>query len=105
LKKDIKNLQERIAAIEPLFEEIGGIITDEEAKMLILRKHHDLVSEQLNRYINAAKRGVIQVFDNLWDKYAVAANELQMNREITMTELENLFLKLNYFGLADATEL
>lgn len=52
LKRDIKTLQERIAAIERLTAGVGGVITEAEAKELILQKHHDLVTEYLDRYLN-----------------------------------------------------
>ena len=37
---------------------------------MILEKHHDLVAEQLERYLNAERRELLAVFETLWDKYA-----------------------------------
>ncbi len=37
--------------VEGLVAAIGEPITDEEARDLILQKHHDLMQEQLERYL------------------------------------------------------
>lgn len=98
LKKDIKRLNERIAAIERLVDNIGGVITDEEAKRLILKKHHDLVFEQLSRYLDAAKRLVVRVFENLWEKYAIAAHQIEQERDKTFQRIRGFLSKLNYLN-------
>jgi type I restriction enzyme M protein len=105
LKKDIKRLNERIAAIERLVEDIGGVITDEEAKTLILKKHHNLVFEQLTHYLNGAKRAVVQVFENLWEKYATTARELKTQHEQVSATINDFLMKLNYFGFYNASKI
>jgi type I restriction enzyme M protein len=96
LRGDIATLKRRIEAIERLSNSIGGVITEPEAKELILRKHHDLVADQLNRYLNAEKRAALRVFENLWDKYAVPSRNLESGRQQTDTELKGFLMKLNY---------
>jgi type I restriction enzyme M protein len=98
LKRDIKTLQERIAAIERLTGQVGGVITEAEAKELILQKHHNLVTEQLDRYLNAEKRAMLQVFDNLWEKYATAGFALETERQKTLQELQGSLSELKYLG-------
>ena len=79
-------------------ESVGGVITEKEARDLILQKHHDIISNQLMRYLNAEKRALIGIFENLYDKYAVSAKKLEQEREKTLTEL-NVFLKgMKYLG-------
>ena len=63
---------------------------------MILHKHHDLVADQLNRYLNAEKRAVLRVFENLWDKYAAPTRSLEAARQQTDTELKGFLTKLNY---------
>ncbi|MGB8646841.1 MAG: N-6 DNA methylase [Anaerolineae bacterium] len=96
LKADIKKLNGRIAAIERLTDSIGGVITKAEARTLILRKHHDLVAEQLERYLNAEKRALMQAFENWWDKYAVAAGTLETEEKKVMSQLNGSLKKLAY---------
>ena len=73
-----------------------GIITDAEAKELILEKHHDLVADQLTRYLNAEKRALLSVFETLWDKYAVSTAMLEGERAASMTELQGYLYRLGY---------
>lgn len=42
------------------------------------------------------RRTVIFVFDNFWDKYAVAAGTVEREREETLQELNDFLTKLNY---------
>jgi type I restriction enzyme M protein len=98
LKADIKKLNERIAAIERLTDSIGGVITDAEAKTLILRKHHDFVAEQLERYLNAERRVLVQSFENWWDKYSMSAQSIETFRETTTMDLRSNLNKLQYLN-------
>jgi len=96
LRGDIATLERRIESIERLCNSIGGVITDSQAKELILCKHHDLVADQLNRYLNVEKRAMIEAFENLLEKYAVPNTILENNRKKTNTLLEDFIEKLNY---------
>lgn len=77
LKSDIKALNERIDAIERLSKSVGGVIGAEEAKELILQKHHDLVTEQLQRYLGSENRLMNEFFENLWVKYFTSMNQIK----------------------------
>src|SRR5262249_10726048 len=96
LRNDITTLERHIESIQRLTDSIGGMITESEAKALILQKHHDLVAEQLNRYLNAEKRGLLNVFENLWEKYAMASTKLDTLRQQTTAYLNNVLANLNY---------
>jgi type I restriction enzyme M protein len=72
LNKDKDALNLRLSRIDGVLAEIGGQMTDAEAKTLILKKLYDWVKEQLTRYLNAEKRVLIAIVENLWDKYAVS---------------------------------
>ena len=89
-------MQKRIAAIEVLADQVGGVISEAEAKTLILRKHHDLVAERLERYLSAEKHLLIQVFDRLWEKYAFSMRDIAENRQDTSRQLEEYLTGLNY---------
>jgi type I restriction enzyme M protein len=61
-----------------------------------LKKLYDLANEELNRYLNAEKRRLIQVVETLWDKYAVSSRALETKRTETMTALDGLLGGLGY---------
>ena len=89
-------LQGRIDRADALLIEIGGRLTEAEAKALILKKLHDLVANEQSRYLNAERRALIAVCENLWDKYAVSSRELEAERSETLKELEEIFSGLGY---------
>ena len=96
LQKDSTTLAARIAKTDALFSQVGGKLTDEEAKTLILKKLHDLATHELNRYLNAAKRHLIQSVETLWDKYAVSSRALESERTATLTALDGFLTGLGY---------
>jgi len=96
LRSDIATLERRIEAIERLTASIGGVITEPEAKELILRKHYDLVADQLSRYLNAEKRAVLAVFENLWDKYQTSAKQIEAARGASTAALMPMLQALRY---------
>ena len=98
LRGDIATLERRIEAIERLSDSIGGVITGPEAKELILRKHHDLVADQLNRYLSAEKRAMLNVLENLWAKYATDAATMKSQHKKTNQTLDDILQKLSYMS-------
>jgi type I restriction enzyme M protein len=74
------------------------MISEPEAKALILSKHHDLIAEQLNRYLSAEKDSVLKVFELLWEKYAASTRQQIDECEGILSELNGALLKLNYVG-------
>ncbi|MEH7793844.1 type I restriction-modification system subunit M, partial [Bacillus safensis] len=50
--KDKIKLESKMENLDQLLADIGGVITLEESKSLILRKHFDLINTQLHRYLN-----------------------------------------------------
>jgi type I restriction enzyme M protein len=96
LQRDGTALEARLAKTDALFAQIGGKLTDEQARTLILTKLHDLASHELNRYLNAAKRQLIQLLENLWDKYAVSSRALESERSATLQALDGFLTGLGY---------
>jgi type I restriction enzyme M protein len=96
LQKDKTALQARMAKTDALLTNIGGQLTETEAKTLILKKLYDLANEELNRYLNAEKRVLVQVVENLWDKYSVSSRELETGRAGTLTILDGFLVGLEY---------
>jgi len=98
LVKDKTILQNKMNSLDGLLKEIGGIITEEEAKNLILKKHFDLINSQLHRYLNAEKRALVAAIEDLHDKYAVSAQAIEASRQKTMEELNRFLTALKYLG-------
>jgi type I restriction enzyme M protein len=96
LKKDKKALEARLAKTDGILAIIGGQLTEEESRRLILKKLYDIVHQELNRYLNAEKRGLVQVVENLWDKYAVSSHELEDERTGTLKTLDGFLKRLGY---------
>lgn len=92
----ISIIQNKMTGLEAFLASIGGIITDEECKTLILQKHNNLVQQELTKYLNAEKRKLITGIEKLWDKYAVSSQELEIKRNDTLKELNVFLTELNY---------
>lgn len=96
--KDSGILQAKLDSLDTLLEEIGGMITTEESQKLILKKHFDIINDQLQRYLNAEKRALVNAFENLFDKYYTSAQAIEQKRESTMAELNDFLTQLNYLS-------
>lgn len=96
LRKDKVALEARIARTDALLTEIGGQLTAEQARGLILRKIYDIARAELDRYLNAEKRQLIAVVENLWDKYAVSSRQLEQQRAETLETLDGFLSGLGY---------
>ena len=98
LRKDKRTLQTRMDKTDAVLASIGGRLTEADAKTLILKKLYDLVNQELNRYLNAEKRKLVQAFEKLWDKYAVSSNTLESERSETLKALDGFLQGLGYLA-------
>lgn len=73
-----------------------GVITADEARELVLQKHNELVTTELDRYLLAGKRALLATLYNFWDKYAVSTADLETKRADTLSELNSFLVELNY---------
>jgi type I restriction enzyme M protein len=96
LNKDKAILEARLAKTEAILTAIGGQLTEEDARRLILKKLYDLSANELTRYLNAEKRGLFAVVENLWDKYAVSSRQLEQERAETLKTLDGFLKELGY---------
>jgi type I restriction enzyme M protein len=94
----IAQIHEKLQGLTAFLQSIGGIITEEDAKTLILQKHNSLVQQELHKYLNAEKRKLIAGIENLWDKYAVSSQALEIERTDTLNELNGFLTELNYLN-------
>jgi len=95
-QKMIDFLEAKKAIVADLVAVIGEPITKEESRDLILQKHHNLMQEQLERYLNREKRDLVGLVEKLWDKYAMSRNALELERNSVMSKLNEFLTALNY---------
>lgn len=96
LEKDKATLQARIDRTDALLNEIGGALTPEEARQLILKKLYDIARAELDRYLNAEKRKLIAGVEKLWEKYAVSMQEIEKTCNENIGQLSRFLSKLGY---------
>lgn len=96
LNRDNTVLQTRLDETDGMLTAIGGRLKEEEARQLILKKLYDMANYELNRYLNAEKRELIKVAENLWDKYAISSRELERERNETLETLDGYLRGLGY---------
>ena len=99
LYKDKAVLEARLARTDGILAAIGDQLSEEESRRLILKKLYDIAHQELNRYLNSEKRGLVQVVENLWDKYAVSSRELESERSETLKEMDGFLKGLGYLGV------
>lgn len=96
LKADIKTLDFKLKNFDEWLKEVGGQITPEESKNLILQKHNNLVLDELLKYLNGEKRKLVSGIEKLWDKYAISSKALEMTRIGSLEKLNNFLTELKY---------
>ena len=96
LATDVATLRAKITKTYALMQAMGGRITVEESRAVILQKHHDLVAVQLQRYVQTEERSLFRIFENLFAKYATSAQALESEREATLVEIDESLGALGY---------
>mgnify|MGYP002552766496 FL=1 len=96
LQKEVVKIQQVLSGYDATMQSIGGQITEEETRTLILQKHYNIIADQLNRYTEQEKREVIAACEHLFDKYATSAQQIAADRNKVMNELNDILKKLKY---------
>ena len=96
LGKDKEALNARMARTDAVLEAIGGQISETNARRLILKKIYDIARTELDRYLNAEKRVLVRVVENLWEKYAVSVESINADRAVTIETLDAFLCGLGY---------
>ena len=79
-----------------LIHEKRQSLQDSEAKLLILKKLHNLVAIEAGRYVNTQLREIIFLMENLWDKYSQPLQSIKSERNNLVEKLENYLEGLGY---------
>ncbi|MBI5933844.1 MAG: type I restriction-modification system subunit M [Chloroflexi bacterium] len=79
-----------------LIHEKRETLDEEEAKLLILKKLFDVVGNELVRYLKLELRVVVNIFENLFEKYFVPLNEIKSQCDRATSTLDGFLKELNY---------
>jgi type I restriction enzyme M protein len=93
INKKIKQINDNLVKA---VEEKRNSLTEQEAKELILDKVYQTIKQHLEKYLNAEKRELIKIFENLWDKYKVSLQELKDERDLEVKKLDEFLERLGY---------
>lgn len=98
IESDNIKINDKLSGLDKFLKSIGGIITPEECKTLILQKHNKLVQDELLKYLNGEKRKLIAGIEKLWNKYALPSQTLETERHNTLKKLNKFLTQLNYLN-------
>lgn len=100
LEDEAKELKKVIKTIENKRDELvlsaREKISQDEARVVIIARLKQLLLSTYNRYLRAEQRTCITAIENLWDKYAVTAKEIETDRERGLQILRNYLAELGY---------
>jgi type I restriction enzyme M protein len=96
LRQDKTALESRLAKTDALVASIGGQLTEDEAKELILKKLYDLANDDMYRYLSIGQRQLIRELDTLWEKYSTSSHDLESSRSVTLQSLGGFLRGLGY---------
>ena len=98
--KELKKLNKELRSInENLEDKITkkrNSLTDKEAEELILEKFNETIKQHLEKYLNAEKKELTKIFENLWDKYKISLKQLREERDEEVKKLDEFLEKLGY---------
>ena len=99
--KELKKLNKELKLINQILEnkvnQKREALTEEEAKELLLEKFYEIIKQYLEKYLNAEKKELIRIFENLWDKYKVSLEQLKVEREKEVKKLDEFLTQLRYY--------
>lgn len=98
LKFDNQKITDNKNGLDSFLKSIGGVITSDECKILILQKHNNLVRDELRKYLNAEKRMLVAGIEKLWDKYAIHSQTIEAERQSILKKLNKYLNDLNYLN-------
>ncbi len=96
LEEELKLCRSKIKDIKKrkqvLVDQARRLITDEEAKELILKRWLKTLQDTVNSYLQTHKRELLQAVENLWQKYTTPISSILSKRE-EETQLLNHYLE------------
>jgi type I restriction enzyme M protein len=92
-RKELKALQSEF--LERL-DAARAALAPETAQALVLEIERERLTMELDRHVAARQGQVITVVENWWDKYHISLQEIETEREMAMSRLEEYAQELGY---------
>ena len=100
MEQETKDVKARIKATEnrknELVEAARANISKETAKKEILARLHRLLLDAYRQYLRADQRCCVAAIENLWEKYAVTARQIETARAAATLKVNEFLLELGY---------
>ena len=96
----MKTLKSESKAIEKSKDELvqraREQITEEEARELIIKRFYSILVEELHQYMKGHLLIIVDIIENLWDKYKITANRILKERDEESRKLDEFLKGLGY---------
>jgi type I restriction enzyme M protein len=100
LEDEAKALKAAIRSTEKkqdeLVEAARAKISRDEARQVIVERLGKLLLETYRAYLRADQRACVAAIENLWNKYAVTAKEIETERDAASEQLREFLVELGY---------
>jgi type I restriction enzyme M protein len=100
LEQELKDLKAGVKAAEKrkneLVDSARAKITEDEAKALILEKLRNELHQSYEAYLQQHLRHFLTAVENLWDKYAVTAEQIIAERDREAEKMDGFLKELGY---------
>jgi type I restriction enzyme M protein len=100
VEQEAKDLKSQIKATEnrkeELIEAARAKIDKETAKKQILARLHGLLLDAYRQYLRADQRACAVAIENLWDKYAMTALQIEAERDAAAVKVKAFLVELGY---------
>jgi len=100
LEEELKVVKDQIKSTEnkrdELVESARKKISVVEALNIIIERLRTVLLATYQDYLNADLRACIKAVENLWEKYAVTAKEIEAERDKASQMLKNFLVELGY---------
>ncbi len=100
LEDEVKALKGTIKGVEnkrdELVESARKKISTDEARTVIIERLRQVLMDTYRAYLRSDLRTCIKAIENLWDKYAVTAKEIEAERDAASRKLRKFLVELGY---------
>lgn len=100
LEAEAKALKTKLKAIENKRDELVASarekISVDEARTMIIDRLRTLLLDTYRKYLRTEQRACVRAAENLWEKYAVTAQQIETERDEASRELEGFLAELGY---------
>lgn len=100
MEDEVKELKATLKAIENKRDELVASamekISVDEARTVIIDRLKNLLLDIYQGYLRAEQRACIKAVENMWDKYAVTARQIEAERDEASRQLQEFLVELGY---------